>query len=238
MTKKEAAALYAKICAGEATDDEKKAFAAFFDGDGGDGKEEKKDADEAPPSSKDGKEEKKDADEAPPSSKDGKEEKTESKAHAKRSEDPARAMAEELAHANARIADLEVKSILDSRPDLFGTEAKPTAIRKWAKKQDPENLKSYIASAPQQMAHRPAKPTTDGSRTDTPSGAGVAPPPGLQGRDLEEVNRAMGIRAHAVLEPHRLADGTFVLPTVKPRDFREHAAKRSKAEASNGKGQV
>lgn len=44
----------------------------------------------------------------------------------------------------------------------------------------------------------------------------------LEGREREEMDRAMGIEAMRVRMPERRSDGTFVLHTVRPTDLRVH----------------
>ena len=126
------------------------------------------------------------------------EEKTEAKAAA--------AMANELLQTKNRLAALEIKNLLDERKDL------PDSLRTWCMSQPLDTVKSFLKTAPKQMAARPDRPTQGGG-----SGGGRI---GLQGKELEEVNRGMGIRPEVTSTFDLLEDGRLRINTVKPSDWR------------------
>jgi phage I-like protein len=145
------------------------------------------------------------------------EEKKEAKAHAiakpakraKQAADAASlAVAEELARMHARMERIERDRLIEKRKDL------PPSLRQWCMTQPIGVVKSFLTSMQREHAHRNATPTK-----------GAQTPAGLQGRDLEEMNRAMGLHTHSHTGPRRAEDGSLILPVVRPSDLRAQAQK-------------
>jgi phage I-like protein len=144
-------------------------------------------------------------DEAPPSSKGEKKEsaedgeKTEEKAHATKIDAD---LAKENVELRRRIEALEVKNLLDARPDL------PETVRKWCATQTADVVRSFLSSAPKLSMHSVKRPTTP------TKGDEAGKPVLLEGREREEMDAAMGIRKHAAEPFSRDELGRFVLNTT------------------------
>lgn len=125
------------------------------------------------------------------------------------------AMAADLAKANAKIASLEIKGMLDARPDLGDS------LKKWAMTQDADTVRSFLSAAP-----KSSSPRSDRS---------VAPPEvgtsaiGLQGAELEFMNAQMGITSSLPRRPHRDELGRLIVHTVRPGDMHKLDAQKGKA---------
>lgn len=199
--------------ASDASDDDKKEakakLAEFLEGIDDDKKDEKKaDADdeekqeekaEEPPASEKREEKKETAE--PPKPPPPKEEKTEAKSAVVNA---AAEMASELVDAKRRLEALEIQRLLDARQDL------PQSVRNWCLSQPTDVVRTFLSASPRVIAKRNAQPTVGAA----PSNAG------LHGAELEEVNRAMGIRPPEAKGPQRMPDGRLVLHTMRPSEYR------------------
>lgn len=110
----------------------------------------------------------------------------------------------------ARVEELERDALrreIEARPDVAGP------VKEWLQSQTLDVVRSYLKKAPKTMAPLKDKPTQG---KDDGHGA-----PLLEGREREEMDRAMGMHAHAVRMPERKEDGTFIVHTVRPGDLRE-----------------
>jgi hypothetical protein len=215
MNKKAMRAFLAKMAEGASDDAAKTAYstiaAALGDDDAEDGSSKEKE----PQANAEGADEtKKDAEPPPPPGDGDKKEEPKKDAADPKDDDVKKdaiggELASDLAKANARIAALEIKGMLDARVDLADS------IKKWCLTQDSATVRSYLSAHPKSAAQRNATPVV----------ASVTPV-GLQGRELEEMNAAMGMQTHAVKGPERREDGTFVLHTVRPSDMAKLATQQ------------
>lgn len=205
MNKKAMKAFLAKMAEGASDEGAKTAYAtiaaALGDDDGDEKKPEAKAEGDDKPESKET--EKKS---------EGEDDATEKKAEGDEKKEPEEkknaigaAVAAELAKANAKIAQLEIKAMLDARPDIS------ESLRKWALTQDAETVRGFLANAPKGSAPRNEKVTT--TQSDTTRAVG------LQGAELEFMNQAMGIGTSEPKGPTVDEHGQFTLHTVKPGDM-------------------
>lgn len=214
MDKKALLAALAALAGSEGSDeDKKKAHAtlkAYLEDevsdekkkDAADGDDEEKKADGCEPEKKadgDGDDDKKDDD------KKDDEEKKEAKAAAagSGSDDASRKMAAELLEAKKDLEQIKIEKLLDGRKDL------PASVRQWCTTQTFDNVKAFLDKMPRLSAVRPEAPTQGVD-------AGASAPKGLQGKELEELDKAMGIRTNAATAPHVNELGELVIPTVRP----------------------
>jgi hypothetical protein len=107
------------------------------------------------------------------------------------------------------------------------------SIRTWASSQPYAVVKGLIAAAPAKQ--------TPTERVAATRGAGHVDrvtPKGLEGEDLEKVQKAMGTFKASASEPHEAEGGrVLVLPTVSPRVLRERKLSAASA-ATAGKAGV
>lgn len=102
------------------------------------------------------------------------------------------------------------------------------SIRTWASTQKLDVVKGLIAAAPDPKPIPTKVSATRGAGHGTGSTR-----KGLEGKDLEELQRGMGtFKASTPMTPHRNERGDFVLPTVPPTEFRRMQAA---AAAKEGK---
>lgn len=124
--------------------------------------------------------------------------------------------------ANALAAEHALRDILLEKS---GNRLAPS-IRTWASSQPLAVVKGLLASAPEATAP-PAK-------ISATRGAGHGTGPvgkGLQGAELEELQRGMGtFKTSTPKEPFHKSNGDFVLPTLTPTEHRQRIA----AQAAKG----
>lgn len=213
MNKKALMAALAKMAEG-APEEEKKAIEAALayaeksadDGDGDTKKDEEKKAGDDDSSEKD--EEKKESEDGSSGDDDEKsgDEKKEAKAHAASAD---RAMAEELVAQKKRLDSMEIDQLISARKSDL-----PESVQRWCRAQTVDTVRSFLAAHPKQMAKRDAKP----AHTETG-------PQLLEGRDREEIDRAMGMTTKRLSGPQKDEHGRLVLHTQRPSDFRAGAQK-------------
>jgi hypothetical protein len=103
------------------------------------------------------------------------------------------------------------------------------SIRQWASSQPLAVVRGLCSAAPESVP-TPARVTATRGATQ---GAGTEPRKGLEGKDLEDLQRGMGtFKATAAQTPHMNDKGEFVLPTVTPTEHRKIMAA---AAAKDGK---
>lgn len=112
--------------------------------------------------------------------------------------------------------EINIKAALDGRPELSPSE------RAWAEKQSGVVVLSFLAARPKTLGSRPITPTL---------GPGDAHRPGLQGAELEQLHAEMGIRPPVTQQFERTTEGGIRIHNVGPRKARELAAK-----AAGGQG--
>lgn len=162
-----------------------------------------------------GKEDKKASDGGPsdpgntwPSNKDKPADKTETRAAA--------AVGSDLLAANARIDALEIEALIGKHSEL------PESLKTWCATQKPDVVKSFLASKPRLTAQRNPTPVVGGDNGQST---------GLQGAELEELNKAMGITSgapdHFVRIPAKDGGGLRI-HTVRPSDVRMSRAGEGK----------
>lgn len=150
-------------------------------------------------------EEKKEAEPPPEDHKepDG-DEVAEKKAHAAVAPAPVgHALAMDVARLAQRVAQLETEKMLASRVDL------PESVRRWCMTQSREVVESYLSSVAKTAPMRHAVPA-----------AGERGPVGLQGAELDELERGMGIRRAGKTGPGKDEHGRFVLHTTRPSELK------------------
>ena len=209
------------MLASDASDDEKKEakakLAEFLEGlddekkdekksEGSDDEKQEEKAEEPPPPS-DGEEKKEKA--AEPPKETPKDEKTEAKSVVANA---AAEMASELLDTKRRLEALEIQRMLDARPEL------PTSVRNWCLSQPTEVVRTFLNAQPRTVAKRNAQPTVGAPASTV----------GLQGAELEALNRAMGIRPPEAKGPQRMPDGRLVLHTMRPSEYRAMKAAAAK----------
>lgn len=132
------------------------------------------------------------------------------------------------------VAAAAIRAVEDTHRDMLlaakGDRLEPS-IRRWASSQPLAIVKGLLESAPDKT---PASGTRIAATRGEGQGSGQ--PRGLQGKELEDFNRSMGIVPikTGALEPHD-ADGRFVLPSTPPSALRAH---RVKAEAAAAAGKA
>lgn len=119
-------------------------------------------------------------------------------------------MATDLTAAQRRIDVLEINALLRDRADL------PESVRTWCATQTLATVKGYLKSSPSKVAERD---------TRTVQGDGAGSPQGLQGVELDELNKAMGVRPPLTKQFDRTPTGELVMHNIGPTKARELAAK-------------
>jgi hypothetical protein len=117
-------------------------------------------------------------------------------------------LAREVARLHSVTEQLQRERLIEKRTDL------PPSLRQWCMTQPIGVVKSFLASHPRTHAQRNTTPTR-----------GQSTPAGLEGRDREEMDRAMGVTMHSHTGPRRAQDGSLILPVVRPSDLRAQAQK-------------
>lgn len=187
----------------DATDDpaKKEALAmarAAFGDDGAETKDEQKTEAEGDPA-----EEKKDE---PATAAEGEEPKVEEKTEAKTHAADLTLAREHLA-MKKRLDKLEIEQLIDKRPELT------PGLRGWCLTQTLETVRGFLGAAPKEMAVRGAKAAQGDVTTH-------AHAPLLEGHEREEMDKGMGMNRNKPRAPERLADGRFVIHTMRPSDVR------------------
>lgn len=130
--------------------------------------------------------------------KDDKDDKPETKASSK----AAATLAAENVKLHARLDRIEIKSEIDKRTDLS------ESVRAWCLTQSADVVRSFLKKVSRvHNVQRNAAPS---------HGEGQGAPALLEGEDREQMDREMGMKTHSAKKPERLADGRFVLHTVRP----------------------
>jgi len=120
------------------------------------------------------------------------------------------AMATELEATKRENDQLKIAAMLKDRADL------PESIRAWCATQSLETVKGYLANSPKRANPREERPV---------QGEGAGAPQGLQGAELEELNRAMGVRPPVTKQFERTEGGELVMHNIGPTRARELAMK-------------
>lgn len=214
MDKLEAAKAYALMASADASEDDKKAaakmLAEYF------GEEETKDDKKEEPA-----EEKKEA--ADGCEDEKKSEPVEEKKEAAEGDDEEKmeakavnAMATDLVKANKRIEALEIEGLLRERADLA------ESLKRWCATQTPDVVKGFLKANPRMSAKRNETPI-QGPGT----GAYQQLPAGDPQR--ETIEKAFGVNRKDKAGIEREADGTFLMHTQKPSEFRAKKMAQLKA---------
>ncbi len=104
------------------------------------------------------------------------------------------------------------------------------SVRTWASSQKLEVVRGLIAAAPAEKVSSPSRVTATRGEGH---GTGPASNRGLQGAELEIIQRAAGMfQASTSNRPHRDTNGNYVYPTVTPSEVRRMKAA---AAAKDGK---
>lgn len=135
----------------------------------------------------------------------------------------ARAMAavgHELLSVKKELGSIKVQTLIDKHPELS------ESLRAWCATQPFEVVESFLKAAPTKLAAR---------NSSVVRGADDGTAPGLQGAELEEVNKLMGIRPAGEKQFERRSaseGGGFVIRTIRPSEARERDAQ---ARQSSGR---
>lgn len=208
MLTKEQCAAHLKTLAdiGAGADERKSAMSAlaeFFDGEDDDEKKEKKEAEGGGEARKLG-----EGEEAAEKSEEKKAEGEEGAEGDKVEKKATLDMAKDLESTKRENETLKIAAMLKERADL------PESIRAWCATQSLATVKGYLANSPKAVNPRKEKPV---------QGEGAGRATGLQGAELEELNRAMGVRKPLVKQFERTEGGELVMHNVGPTRARELA---------------
>lgn len=146
---------------------------------------------------------------------------------------PAAPAAPTKVEAAATAAVLQIENA--SRDHLLTTEGDrlDPSIRKWASSQPLAVVRGLINAAPaKQGAPVRAAATIGATQGQEPAAKG------LEGAELEQLDKAMGIFKAAAPEPHKTAAGVLVLPAVPPSVHRERKRAAAAAAAAQAAGKA